>query len=223
MASVEQRRGAAISAALEQLKRLSVVPERRDEVAKLLNKYLRSKNPAEVSEAVSCVRYWGTEVNKDALLEVLETAKPTTRGYAILRLGEFFKTAEMAQILAAKYQDPANGENIRKAWRSIGRPAEEVALQALQTAMHDKNLSGQKKADTIYELLNVLTDAGGKKSYEFLSAPNNYADLRVSKSTKDRMLKQFQSRMTAAEKAAVQKSEVSKGPGAKADEKAKQN
>jgi hypothetical protein len=190
------------------LTRLSAIPvnsERQEEVAMALNKFLLSENMSEIESALAAAKKWGTQANREALLHLTEMKSSSlTAGNAIELLGQLCKTSEMAERLREKHSNPLRRNYVQTAWRKIGPPAEDAALQALQQALQDDYKDLQLKENMIGAVVGVLGEIGGKKSYEVLSNYKLQEIAGVRKSVFESALQKCRKRMSAEEKATAQ-------------------
>jgi len=183
--------------ALLRLSKISPIPMLRDEVGKILNQYLLASSDKYAVRTLDAIKKWGTDVNEATLFQLAESKSPSIRSRAMELIGERFKTSETAHKLGESYFDGSIPVEI--AWRKIGPPAEDAVLKTWQRALIEVG-KNQSKDRIITDLLLLISQIGGKKSIDLLSAYKEEQTSDKNASAYDHAIKKCRERIGEQEK-----------------------
>ncbi|MCE9526448.1 MAG: trypsin-like peptidase domain-containing protein [Planctomycetales bacterium] len=163
---------------LSELSFMEPVPERREEVAALLNPLLDAKNESVRSSALNAVKKWGTQKNVPTLLKMLEWKSLGDRWAAMEALGNIGGSKEAAQAIAALMLDQGDMLTAAHALEKMGPVAEDAVwphVGSNDRLLHSNAcrvlgaVGTQKSLDKLQPLIKKETDIGHRVPMEIAS------------------------------------------------------
>jgi hypothetical protein len=114
---------------LSQLSFMEPVPQRREEVAGLLEPLLLVKNDSVRHAAMNAVKKWGTQRNVPTLLKMLDRPSSSDRWAAMEALGAISGSKQAAEAIARLMLDDSDRLTAKRALEEMGPIAEDAVWQ----------------------------------------------------------------------------------------------
>ena len=169
---------------LSELARIEPVPDKREEVAALLDPLLSNKNSSIRSSAMRAVEKWGTQKNLATLLKLLESSDSSARRDAMNALGGV-GGPEAAQKLATLMASDDDRLWASRGLKRMGPAAEEPVFPLLK---HSND-------QTRWEATRILADVGTQKSVAPLQQMIRAEKSPFTKAGAEMALRQIQDRL----------------------------
>jgi hypothetical protein len=133
IAGLDKLRGTNLYLKLSEISRVKPIPEYRDQISKLVDPYLLSKESSVRSSALDVIKTWGTSHNKTNLLKLLDSLDNLTRENACECLANCVKEPDVAEKIASLFDsdDASDHYAAKDALKEMGAVAEDVVLKLL--------------------------------------------------------------------------------------------
>jgi S1-C subfamily serine protease len=168
--------------ALQALALMPPIPNRRDEVAELLDKYLEEKNYSARSSALRAAQTWGTKRNVPALIALLKPSESDSARHRALEILGSLGDDRAAAAVAELVKNPSDRTRAARALQAMGRGAENAVLALLS----------DQDPEVRIEAYGVLAEIGGPKSVAALKEHIEKDPDADSKKTAKRALEKLQ-------------------------------